>query len=542
MAEGDPGKTFVRQVATFKSLTSLCGQYPAGMGYYCPPAGGALLVQRPASELYNFLGPPDSTYLKAACLTNCYCVQIAPDDPDLSSSKPASAQCLADVGESDSDDENDAGGCMDTYHDPEADDGIYCDETGYLYGHPINTDCETAEGGIGEGIDSLDDTYEFLAVGAQSVYSGGFPIAQTPYNWTSGRWPCSDLSSNQLMRIGTCYIQLSMLEGGDSWSLSSWNYISGRATAIREKCVAGLGVGGSARAGKRKHRLQIPATAHSFITGDSIEGGPQSIGIFVSGVQSKTKQMLDMKFDCVIDADGNYSCEDDDDAPPAQKQKTSSPASPNSAVAPPAGNRLSSGAQSGSCVSHKDCDYKNGYTCAATKTAADDFPVDSTWGTYTCKLISDAVAAAAAAAAYVALGSTCRGRCFLDTNGTLDILANTTTTTAGPEPDSVTPPMLVGPCNCTYVSAACVLSTTGIVYEDPSAKINTLVGAPNGTVCCDGTTGLWRNSSVVRDAPVANPLCPAAGGVQAGGSSSGSGGGSGSVSGSSGVRGGSVVV
>ena len=250
-----------------------------------------------------------------------------------------------------------------------------------------------------------------------------------------------------------------------------------------------------------------------------------------------------MKFGCFIDADGNYSCDDDSDsAPAAKKQKTSPPSSP--AVAPPTRNRLSSGAQSGSCVSHKDCDYQNGYTCAATKTAADDFPLDSTWGTYTCKLISNTVAAAAA---YVALGGTCRGRCFLDTNGTLDILANTTTattsSTSGPEPDSVMPPMLVAPCNCTYVSAACVLSTTGIVYEDPSAKIDTVVGAPNGTVCCDGTTGLWRNSTVVRDTPAANPLCPAAvgaGTVQAG--SSGSNGGSGSVAGSSGVRGGSVVV
>lgn len=277
-------------------------------------------------------------------------------------------------------------------------------------------------------------------------------------------------------------------------------------------------------------------------------GVPQSIGIFVSGINSKNKQMLDMKFGCIIDADGNYAC-DDDSAPAAKKQKTSPPSSPNSAVAPPAGNRLSSGAQSGSCVTHKDCDYKNGYTCAATKTALDDFPVDSTWGTYTCTLASNmASSALAAAAAYVALGSTCRGRCFLDTNGTLDILANTTTSgTAGPEPDSVMPPMLVGPCNCTYVSAACVLSTTGIVYEDPSAKINTVVGAPNGTVCCDGTTGLWRNSTVVRDTPAANPLCPAVvasggGAVQVGASGGVGGSGSGSVAGSSGVRGGTVVV
>ncbi|CAD6590182.1 MAG: hypothetical protein ASARMPREDX12_004218 [Alectoria sarmentosa] len=487
-------------------MTSLCGQYPAGMGYYCPPAGGALLVQTPASQLYDFLGPPDSQYLKDACLANCYCTEIAPGDPDPSSSKPASAQCLADVGESDSDDEIDAGGCMDTYNDPEAGDGIYCDESGYLFGHPLAADCKIAQNGIGDGIESLEATYEFMGVGAQSIYNG-FGIAQTPFNWTTG----------------TCYIQVSMLEGGYN-QLENWDYIWGQADAIRQKCVVGLGVGGTAKAGDVSEGL----------------GETQSIGIFVSGVNSKTKEMLDMKFDCVIDADGNYSC-DDDSAPAAKKQKTSPPSSPHSAVAPPAGNRLSSGAQSGSCVHHTDCDYHNGYTCAATKTAADDFPVDSTWGTYTCTLISNVASGAiAAAAAYVALGSTCRGRCFLDTNGTLDILANTTTSgTTGPEPDSIMPPMLVGPCNCTYVSAACVLSTTGVVYEDPSAKINTVVGAPNGTVCCDGTTGLWRNSTVVRDTPAANPLCPAAvpaveaGTVQVGG---------GSVPGSSGVRGGSVVV
>ena len=81
------------------------------MGYYCPPGGGALLRQVPGSALYHYLGPPDSQYLKDACLNNCYCTNIAPDDPDPSSSKPAAAQCLADVGESDSDDEVDAGGC-----------------------------------------------------------------------------------------------------------------------------------------------------------------------------------------------------------------------------------------------------------------------------------------------------------------------------------------------------------------------------------------------------------------------------------------------
>ena len=155
------------------------------MGYYCPPHGGALLLQTPRSQLYDFLGPPDAQYLKDACQENCYCPEIAPDEPGQASSKPASAQCLAAVGESDSEEE-----CEETFNDPLNDDGIYCDVSGYLYGRPADADCKLAQDGIGgEEADSLTETHEFLGVGAEPMYNG-FPIAQTPYNWTSGRWCC----------------------------------------------------------------------------------------------------------------------------------------------------------------------------------------------------------------------------------------------------------------------------------------------------------------------------------------------------------------
>ena len=85
-----------------------------------------------------------------------------------------------------------------------------------------------------------------------------------------------------------------------------------------------------------------------------------------------------------------------------------------------------------------------------------------------------------------------------------------------------------------------MLSTTGMVFEDASAKIDTVVGAPNGTVCCDGTTGLWATSPVIRDTPPANPLCPAASGTVEVGTVASSAA-SASVPGSEGVRGGSVV-
>ena len=309
-----------------------------------------------------------------------------------------------------------------------------------------------------------------------------------------------------------------MLEGNTN-ERENWDYLWGRAEAIREKCVVGLGVGGSAPAGKFKPSSQSPWITRSSIAGDVSDGDPKTIGVYVTGPQSKINQLLDMKYACTPDADGNYSCEDED-LPPAKKQKTSSPSDGGTgASAPPAGNRLSNGAQSGSCTHYKECDYNNGYTCAATKTAA-GFPVDASWGTFTCKLASNvASGVVAAVAAYVGLGASCRGRCLLDSNGTFNILANTTAT--GPEPDSAMAPMLVGPCNCTYVSAACVLSETGIVYEDPSAKINTVLGAPNGSVCCDGTTGLWRQSAVLRDAPAADPICPASSGTGTNGSGSG---------------------
>ena len=230
------------------------------MGYYCPPAGGALLVQTPASYLYQFLGPPDSQYLKDACLAHCYCTRIAPDDPDPSPAKPASAQCLAGIGEgdsesdaeSDSDAETNAGGCMEAYNDPQADDGIHCDTTGYAFGHPANMDCQIAQQGIGEGVDSMTETREFLGVGAESRFEG-FHIEQTPFNWTSGGWCYLMRFSTQLIGKGNCYIQVSMIEGGrhEDAQLENWDYLWGQVEAIREKCVAGLGVGGSASAGKR---------------------------------------------------------------------------------------------------------------------------------------------------------------------------------------------------------------------------------------------------------------------------------------------------
>lgn len=143
-------------------------------------------------------------------------------------------------------------------------------------------------------------------------------------------------------------------------------------------------------------------------------------------------------------------------------------------------------------------------------------------GPYSCSYMPGL---AAAAITYVKLGSACRGRCLLTTNGTLEIAAtldNTTFTSAHfnttamdpatPSSESLTPTLLdyTCPCNCTYVSKACCLSPTGLVYEDPVMRIDADVQAPNGSVCCDRQTGNWTRATVARDRASLDPACDSA--------------------------------
>lgn len=68
---------------------------------------------------------------------------------------------------------------------------------------------------------------------------------------------------------------------------------------------------------------------------------------------------------------------------------------------------------------------------------------------------------------------------------------------------------LVCPCNCTYVSPTCCLSGTGIVWEGSGMRVQTTVGAPNETVCCDGETGQWVGAGMGVD--LGDPGCPVKG-------------------------------
>ena len=56
-------------------------------------------------------------------------------------------------------------------------------------------------------------------------------------------------------------------------------------------------------------------------------------------------------------------------------------------------------------------------------------------------------------------------------------------------------PLLYCPCNCTYVSAACCLSQTRLVWEEPSEQLQTRPLPNNATVCCDLNSGKWVSKS-----------------------------------------------
>ena len=277
-----------------------------------------------------------------------------------------------------------------------------------------------------------------------------------------------------------------MLEGigNEGRDVEDWHFIVNRVDAIREQCVIPHGVGGWAKAGDN-----------------------QDIGIFIHGPTSKFKQLLDLKFACTADATGNAQCTPpEDQPPPAKKQKpdTSPLAEGNPTPDPPEPGNQQCGAP---CLSQDDCSAAKDCLCASDK----PIPLSSTWGTFRCTFVPHAAALLAAA---VTLGNQCSGagssRCLLNSNGSLDIPAPAAPDSAAPTPELATPELSC-PCNCTYVAKACCLSATKIVWEDASQKVETVVQAPNGTVCCDTATGNWTRSPVARDKAVADPKCPEGG-------------------------------
>lgn len=177
-----------------------------------------------------------------------------------------------------------------------------------------------------------------------------------------------------------------------------------------------------------------------------------------------------------------------------------------------------------------------------------DVLVNPSWGTHRCMFVAGASMALMAATK----SSICRGRCLLEADGTIDLntslidtnsedatftmplpanvanqifetLAPTvvpSNTTFQPTSTQAIPlaiatrlgfdqsfasdsyadnhsmavraaPLLSCPCNCTYISAACCLSQTRLVWEDPSEQIQLDPPPSNATVCCNRNTGKW---------------------------------------------------
>lgn len=257
------------------------------------------------------------------------------------------------------------------------------------------------------------------------------------------------------------------------------------------------------------------------------------LGVYVYHKESSFQRMLEIQMACTVDAEGNAICDnaENESEPPTKKPKTGGSdwdaegqgdlgQGASTDPQPPARQQCNE-----RCFSLDDCDYANGCICLTNV----DVPIHSSFGTFSCAYEPDL---AAEISATKALGTTvCRGRCVLtsttktntsaDSSGgnisLSDSWSNSSTTWNSTSLEIFAQPnqpypqnTFACPCNCTYVSPACCLSGNGIVWEDQSEKLPMTVQAPNGSTCCDETTGKWRNSIIARNSAVGDPACPVA--------------------------------
>ncbi|KAL8784646.1 MAG: hypothetical protein Q9195_008949 [Heterodermia aff. obscurata] len=213
-------------------VTSLCGEYPQGLGYECSEAG-QLHVIHPFTTLYT--SHPDSEYLRELCGENCYCPDIAPDVPEQLTPERA-RQCVANGAENaDGTHEAAPAECTGTnYRDPRSPYYVLCSR---IYGFPKETDCISAYRQMGRRVGHLIDDREFIGDGFAPAYD----------NYTQERTPQFFASRDCNISVDT---RLASAKSGPRSDLEMGNYLWGRAYAIRKKCVEPLGMGGWAVAGK----------------------------------------------------------------------------------------------------------------------------------------------------------------------------------------------------------------------------------------------------------------------------------------------------
>ena len=471
------------------SLTSFCGESPSGMGIHCNP-NGQKAVFHPATALYN--GPPNPQPLRDLCNSECWCVDIGPELPaQVQAQRPQ--QCSSDTAVV-------AAGpaaattCEGTeFRDPANQDKVYCN---VFYGQPSFQSCDAAHQLIAtEEKDPIFENREFLVQGVPPDYDG-FELERTPQYYPEGATAEHE-----------CTIAIDMIDGSGNNprykanDLENWDYLWGRADAVIEKCVKRLGVGGWTSAGTLSQAL---TTSQGTIADSSVGEQDNAIGVYVYGPLSQYAQFLAIKYRCETNAEGSAQC--DSDAPDPKKQKTG-PGDVSSGAGTSSTAQSAPVAEGGTCYKPSDCDAANDYICATDK----DIPTESTsWGTFTCRYFPNAGSIIAAVATTIRVGS-CRGRCLLGAGGTIEIPANDAVPVAAPAKtlSNTIEASLSCPCNCTYVSRACCLSGDGIVAEDATQEIVTTQLPPNGTVCCDGTTGNWVTSSIMTDEVTkADAMCP----------------------------------
>lgn len=508
------GPEYVQQdsrVGAFRTLTALCTDYSDGVGIACNEQGGLRIMQPPSRLLFTQLGRAVLVY----CQQNCHCVNIGPDQPAPLPERPD--QCS----EAETDSFDAQSECsLDSYDAWQAaqrnqndntlrDNYVACD--GRLFGHPSDFDCQPAH----------QELHDLRNGGTSPESTGGltdFHEAQSEFHYSVlWEWILPDYYYH-----GTCNISLQILavpqgQGGSgrTYDFGYWSTIDRAVERIRQKCVIPLGQGGWTWTGEYN-----------------------KIGVYVYAQDSEFDELSALRYNCRVDEDGREICDSEDDDYDYGLNKLlndthiSTPSSEQGGGITDPSSSTSEQQCGGSCAAAKDCDLANNFMCASDK----DIPVSSTWGTFKCRFMPDAVAVLAAAEA-LQVASVCRGRCLLDAHGEIEVYNSTNSISAASPsitpaplwfnstspsnatfpsyataPDVISPINgLTCPCNCTYVSQACCLSRSGMVWEAPSLKIDTVVQAPNGSVCCDTMTGDWALSRVVRDDAGVDPACSFAG-------------------------------
>lgn len=204
------------------------------MGYYCNQNGQKAVAQ-PPTALYN--GPPNHQELRDLCISECWCVDIGPEIPaQIQARRPQ--QCSIDTAA----DAAAAAACEGTeFRDPAIKDNVHCNA---FYGQPSSQSCDAAIRLIGVDKDPIEENREFLGQGVPPDYNG-FELERTPQYFPPDATHAHD-----------CTIAIDMIDGTGNNprykanDLENWDYLWGRADAVIEKCVKGLGVGGWTTAGK----------------------------------------------------------------------------------------------------------------------------------------------------------------------------------------------------------------------------------------------------------------------------------------------------